>query len=82
MKIFELVDRAVDEAPASKKLCTSSKPNNALSASDLSSCKSQGLRAREGSMKHKIGHQRVKVKGKKLLGKKYGGALPDWSEKK
>lgn len=81
MKIFEVIERAVQEEPASKKLCTSSKPNNALSASDLSSCKSQGLRAREGGMKHKIGTSRVKVKGKKILGKKYGGPLPDWSGK-
>jgi hypothetical protein len=78
MKIVELIDRAVDEAPASKKLCTSSKPDAALGASNLASCKSQGLRAREGGKSHKIGHKRVHVKGKKIKGKKYGGELPDW----
>ena len=79
MKITEVIDTAVDEAPASKKLCTSSKPDSALGASNLASCKSQGFRAREGGKSHKIGHQRVKVKGKKIKGKKYGGDLPDWS---
>jgi hypothetical protein len=82
MKIVEVVDRPVDEAPASKELCTSSKPDSALGASNLASCKSQGFRAREGGKSHKIGTGRVKVKGKKILGKKYGGPLPDWGSKK
>jgi hypothetical protein len=82
MKIFEVIARAVKEEPASKKLCTSSKPDSSLGASNLASCKSQGFRAREGGKSHKIGTGRVKVKGKKILGKKYGGPLPDWSGKK
>lgn len=79
MKINEVIDQDIDEAPASKKLCTSSKPDSALGASNLASCKSQGFRAREGGKSHKIGHSRVHVKGKKIKGKKYGGELPDWS---
>jgi hypothetical protein len=79
MKISEVVNWAVDEAPASKELCTSSKPDSSLGASNLASCKSQGFRAREGGKSHKIGSKRVPVKGKKILGKRYGGPLPDWS---
>lgn len=82
MKIFEITDLEVKEAPASKKLCTSSKPDSALGASNLASCKSQGFRAREGGKSHKIGSKRVHVKGKKMKGKKYGGDLPDWGSKK
>jgi hypothetical protein len=82
MKIMEVIDRPVDEAPASKELCASSKPDNALGASALASCKSQGFRAREGGKSHKIGQSRVKVRGKKILGKKYGGPLPDWGSRK
>ena len=69
----------VDEEPASRDLCTSGKPDSALGASQLSSCKSQGYRAREGGKSHKIGTERVKVRGKRIKGKKYGGPLPDWS---
>jgi hypothetical protein len=72
-------DQAVDEGPASRKLCQSGKPDSALGASQLSSCKSQGYRSRSGGMSHKIGSERVKVRGKKIMGKKYGGPLPDWS---
>jgi hypothetical protein len=82
MKIFEVVERSVQEEPASKKLCTSSKPDSSLGASNLASCKSQGFRAREGGKSHKIGTGRVKVKGKKILGKKYGGPLPDYGSRK
>ena len=69
----------LDEEPASRALCTSGKPDSALGASNLSSCKSQGYRSREGAKSHKIGSERVKVRGKKIMGKKYGGPLPDWS---
>ena len=69
----------VDEEPASRALCTSGKPDSALGASQLSSCKSQGYRSRDGGKSHKIGNDRVKVRGKKIKGKKYGGPLPDWS---
>lgn len=69
----------LDEEPASRALCTSGKPNAALGASQLASCKSQGYRGRHGNKSHKIGSERTTVKGKKIKGKKYGGPLPDWS---
>jgi len=72
-------DADLDEEPASRSLCTSGKPDSALGASQLSSCKSQGYRSREGAKSHKVGSERVKVRGKKIKGKKYGGPLPDWS---
>jgi len=64
---------------ASRDLCTSGRPDSALGASNLASCKSQGYRSREGGKSHKIGGDRQKVRGKKIKGKKYGGPLPDWS---
>ena len=54
-------------------------------ASNLASCKSQGLRARDGDKSHKIGRgkgSRVKVGGHKIKGHKYGGPLPDWGTRK
>ncbi len=72
-------DDTLDEEPASRDLCTSGKPDSALGASQLASCKSQGYRSREGGKSHKVGAERVKVRGKKIRGKKYGGPLPDWS---
>lgn len=85
MRIHELLEYShdqeelVDEEPASRALCTSGKPDSALGASNLASCKSQGYRSREGGKSHKVGAERVKVRGKKIKGKKYGGPLPDWS---
>lgn len=75
----EQLDDDVQEAQATRALCTSGKPDSALGASNLASCKSQGYRSREGGKSHKIGSDRVKVRGKKIKGKKYGGPLPDWS---
>jgi hypothetical protein len=72
-------DDPVTEEPASRELCTSGKPNSALGASNLASCKSQGYRGRHGDKSHKIGSERIKVRGKRIKGKKYGGPLPDWS---
>jgi len=72
-----------ERGKASVKLCTSSKPDSKLGASNLASCKSQGLRARDGNKSHKLGKtqkSRVKVGGKKIKGSKYGGPLPDYSE--
>jgi hypothetical protein len=69
----------LDEEPASKELCQSGKPDSALGASQLASCKSQGYRTRDGGKSHKVGSERVKVRGKRIKGKKYGGPLPDWS---
>jgi hypothetical protein len=72
-------DEHVSEEPASRGLCTSGKPDSALGASQLASCKSQGYRSRDGGKSHKVGSERVKVRGKRIKGKKYGGPLPDWS---
>jgi hypothetical protein len=72
-------DSDVTEEPASRSLCTSGKPDSALGASQLSSCKSQGYRSRDGGKTHKVGADRIGVRGKKIKGKKYGGPLPDWS---
>ncbi len=72
-------DEAVAEEPASRELCTSGKPDSALGASQLASCKSQGYRSRDGGKSHKVGGERIKVRGKRIKGKKYGGPLPDWS---
>ena len=75
----EDISAAITEWKASRKLCTSGKPNSAIGASALASCKSQGYRSREGGKSHKLGTKRVRVQGKKMKGKKYGGELPDWS---
>jgi hypothetical protein len=75
----------LEDWQASRSLCTSSKPNSAIGASALASCKSQGYRRREGSKSHKLGAtkgSRVKVGGKKIKGKTYGGPLPDWGTRK
>lgn len=72
-------DDEVTEEPASRELCTSGKPDSALGASQLASCKSQGYRSRDGGKSHKVGSDRIKVRGKRIKGKKYGGPLPDWS---
>lgn len=72
-------DADVTEEPASRALCTSGKTDSALGASNLSSCKSQGYRSRDGGKTHKVGSDRIGVRGKKIKGKKYGGPLPDWS---
>jgi hypothetical protein len=83
-KSVELDETQLDErGKASTKLCKSSRPDKDLGASNLASCKSQGLRARDGEKSHKLGKSkksRVKVDGKKIKGAKYGGPLPDWSE--
>lgn len=72
-------DQSLGEEPASRALCQSGKPDSALGASQLASCKSQGYRSRDGGKSHKVGSDRIKVRGKKIKGKKYGGPLPDWS---
>ncbi len=85
MKISEFLNQEqiadLDER-ASRKLCLSTTPNQELGASNLASCKSQGLRAREGGKSHLIGSAsnkvRITVGGKKIKGKKYGGPLPDY----
>lgn len=89
MKIHEFVSQPeLDELDerASRKLCISSKPSSELGASNLASCKSQGLRARTGAKSHLIGNAgnkvRITVGGKKIKGKKYGGPLPDYGTRK
>ena len=80
MKITDLDESVELEWQASKKLCRSTKPNSKLGASNLASCKSQGLRTRSGRKSHKISkNSRVTVGGKKIKGKKYGGPVPDYS---
>jgi hypothetical protein len=85
MRIEELLEnREQDLADwaASRSLCKSSKPNTAIGASALASCKSQGYRRREGKKSHLVGKKRVTVGGKKIKGKKYGGPLPDYGTRK
>jgi hypothetical protein len=65
-----------ESGKASRALCKSSRSNADLGVSQLASCKSQGLRARETGKKHTIGNKRVKIKGKSVKGHKYGGPLP------
>jgi hypothetical protein len=71
---------------ASRELCTSGRSDADLGASNLASCRSQGLRARSGNKSHLIGHGdskvRITVGGKKIKGKKYGGPLPDYGTRK
>ena len=81
-KSLELAEMEAVLEKASLKLCKSSTPDEDLGASNLASCKSQGLRARDGKKSHKLGKtakSRVKVDGHKIKGNKYGGPLPDWS---
>lgn len=79
--------KEIDEhGPASRKLCLSKVSDDDLGASALASCKSQGLRARDGKKSHLIGHGKSKVRitvgGKKIKGKAHGGPLPDYGTRK
>jgi hypothetical protein len=71
---------------ASRALCVSSKPDSKMGASNLASCKSQGLRARDGEKSHLItsGDRKVRITvgGKHIKGRKYGGPLPDYGTRK
>jgi hypothetical protein len=81
-KMMDLAEMEDILEKASLKLCKSSTPDEDLGASNLASCKSQGLRARDGKKSHKLGKtakSRVKMDGHKIKGNKYGGPLPDWS---
>lgn len=81
MKIYEILENKetdLDEK-AARKLCASTRSDSELGASNLASCKSQGLRARDGKKSHLVGKTRITVGGKKIKGKKYGGPLPDYS---
>jgi hypothetical protein len=80
MKVYEIISEK-----AGRDLCLSTKPNSELGASQLASCKSQGLRAREGNKSHKMGKSpksRMVMGGHKVKGKKYGGKIPDWGTRK
>jgi hypothetical protein len=71
-----------EKGKASRKLCLSPTSNDDLGASQLASCKSQGLRRREGKKSHLMGkgpESRMTMGGHKVKGKKYGGKIPDWS---
>ena len=72
----------LEEWKASRQLCRSSTPDSELGASALASCKSQGLRARDGNKSHKVGNKRITVGGHRIKGKKYGGPLPDYGTRK
>ncbi len=81
-EVMQELEAAFKEEKAPRALCISSTPDEDLGASQLASCKSQGLRARDGNKSHKLGKSkksRVKVGGKRIKGNKYGGPLPDWS---
>jgi hypothetical protein len=77
-------EQELDErGKTSRAVCLSSRSDTDIGASALASCKSQGLRARDGKKSHKLGKtskSRVKMDGHKIKGAKYGGPLPDWSE--
>ena len=77
MRINEIINReeVVDETPASRDLCTSSKPNSALGASNLASCKAQGYRARRTGKSQKIGSKRVELRGTTMKSTAYGGPI-------
>jgi len=83
MRIEEILS---ERGKAPRSLCVGSKPDHELGASQLASCKSQGLRARDGEKSHLIGHGNAKVRvtvgGKKIKGKTYGGPLPDYGTRK
>ena len=78
MKVQDVI--VYEAGPASKALCKSKKPDHALGASQLASCKSQGYRKRSGKKSYKRGKKRVYVSGKKIKGKPYGGPLPLYSK--
>lgn len=76
MFLYDIDESLEEEWKASRELCLSPKKN--IGASAEASCKSQGLRAREGNKSHLIGDRRVTMGGKKIRGKQYGGEIPDY----
>tara|TARA_B100000674_G_C37677420_1_gene839900 strand:- start:285 stop:596 length:312 start_codon:yes stop_codon:yes gene_type:complete len=77
MKIYEIYNTDENIGPAPRGAC--SKPMSSLPASWVSSCKSQGKMKRTGNRNEKVGGKTMKVSGKRIKGKKYGGPLPDYS---
>lgn len=71
----KLGEDELDEAPATRDLCLSGKPNSALGASQLASCKAQGYRARDTGKSQKIGSERVKLRGTTKKSTAYGGPV-------
>ena len=78
MRIVEIYNTDENIGPAPKGAC--SKPMSSLPASWVSSCKSQGKMKRTGNRNEKVGGKTMKVSGKRIKGKKYGGPLPDYSK--
>ena len=81
MKINEvtMTDDELEEWKASRKLCTSGKPDKALGASALSSCQAQGYRSRKSKKTQKIGSKRQSMSGLKAKSELYGGPIKDYS---
>tara|TARA_B100000780_G_C20980935_1_gene391970 strand:- start:545 stop:805 length:261 start_codon:yes stop_codon:yes gene_type:complete len=80
MQVKDLLqlEQDIDEWAATRSLCKSSKPDHAIGASALSSCKAQGYRARQTGKSQKMGGKkgnRVNLGGKKLKSKDYGGPV-------
>lgn len=74
MRIQEII-----EAKPSKEYCKNT-PAHKMSASFLSSCKSQGYKSRDSKVPARYGgsKKRRPIKGH-VKGKEYGGPLPDYS---
>lgn len=70
----------LEEGRASRALCLSRKSDDQLGASMLSSCKAQGLRARDGRRRGRVGDTVVSLAGKRIKSSKYGGPLPYWTK--
>ena len=81
MRIDQILTDETDlaEWKASRELCKSNRSDSSLGASALSSCRSQGLRARKTKVKHTLNKKRQNITGRKVKGKAHGGPLPDWS---
>lgn len=72
--------RDILEAKPSKEYCKNT-PAHKMSNSFLSSCKSQGYKARDSKVVTDIDGdgKQEKIGQRTLKGKKYGGRTPDWS---
>ena len=77
MRVEDLLqlEADIEEWAATRSRCKSSKPDHAIGASALASCKAQGYRARQTGKTQKVGKKRVKLGGKKLKSKDYGGPI-------
>ena len=77
MRVEDLLqlEADIEEWAATRSLCKSSKPDHAIGASALASCKAQGYCARQTGKSQKVGKKRVKLGGKKLKSKDYGGPV-------